>query len=126
MSNRLKATVYGCVAGGFVGLALLVYWTGRTALGSIDGVTLTGAARGRSDFVVSSGGMYFRVLVSAVLGGLAIGGIFIRSRPGVRAGEPEVPTEVLAPDGRGNRRDHGLRRCPLRARGVGGRSKGAW
>ena len=75
MSNRLKTAIYGAVAGGFAGLLLLVYWTGRTALGSIGGVTLAGVARGRSEFVVSSGGLYFLVAISAVIGGLAIAGL---------------------------------------------------
>ena len=97
MSNRLKAAVYGSVAGGFVGLALLVYWTGRTALGSIDAVTLTGVARGRSDFVVSSGGMYFLVLVSAVLGGLAIGGISYALGRESEPESPKFPLKYLLP-----------------------------
>ncbi len=93
MSNRLKATVYGAAAGAFAALALLVFWTGRTALGSVDAVNLRGIARGRSEFVVSSGGMYFLVVVSAVIGGLAIAGIAYALG---RESEPDSPKFPLA------------------------------
>ncbi len=97
MSNRLKATVYGAVAGAFTGLALLVFWTGRTALGSIDGVMLRGTARGRSEFVVSSGGLYFLVIVSAVIGGLAIAGIAYTLGRESEPESPKFPLRFLLP-----------------------------
>lgn len=46
----------------------------RASLGSIEGVLLEGG-RGRSDFVISSGGLYFALVILAMLGGLLIAGI---------------------------------------------------
>ena len=97
MPNRLKATIYGAVSGAFAGLALLVFWTGRTALGSIDGVVLRGVARGRSEFVVSSGGLYFLVIVSAILGGLAIAGIAYALGRESEPDSPRFPLRYLLP-----------------------------
>lgn len=68
--RRLRATTYGSVAGALIGLVLLVFWTGDTALESIEGLIDDGI--GRSDFMTSSGGMYVLAALSSAIGGLAI------------------------------------------------------
>jgi hypothetical protein len=96
-SNRLRATTYGALAGALAGLGLLVFWTGRVALSSIDGVLLTGVARGRSVFAVSSGGMYLLVVLSGIVGGLAIAGITYALGREAEPDSPRFPLGYLLP-----------------------------
>jgi hypothetical protein len=74
--SRLRPTVYGALAGGLLGLSLMVLFTGKFAIGSIDAVLLDRSGpRARPEFVVSSGGLYLLIVVAAVAGALAVAGI---------------------------------------------------
>lgn len=76
MPSRVRSVLYGAAAGALLGIVAMAVWGSRASLGSVQGVLLEpGASRGRSDFVISSGGLYFAVIILAMLGGLAIAGI---------------------------------------------------
>ncbi len=98
MSRRVRASIYGAVAGALLGLVFLVFWTGRGALASIDGV-LAGPAAGttRAEFAVSSGGLYMLVVLSALLGGLAIAGIAYALGREAEPLSPRFPLRYLLP-----------------------------
>ncbi len=75
MPQRARSVVYGAVGGALLALVGLAVFGSRASLGSIEGVLLEPAAgRGRSDFVISSGGLYLAVIILGVLGGLVIAG----------------------------------------------------
>ena len=68
--------MYGAAAGTLLALSGLAVFGSRMALGSVEGILLEPAtSRGRSDFMVSSGGLYLGLLIVAMLGGLLIAGI---------------------------------------------------
>jgi hypothetical protein len=90
--QRVQSTIAGAVAGGLLGLVLTAIYGGRMALGSVDAVTINGPVA-RSQFVVSSGGMYALVLLVAVVGGLAIAGVTYALG---RETEPDAPRFPLA------------------------------
>lgn len=76
MPSRVKSVIYGAAAGGLLGLVALVLFGSRASLGSVEGILLDPATgRGRSDFIISSGGLYVVVIILAMLGGLLIAGI---------------------------------------------------
>lgn len=76
MPHRVRSVIYGAAAGALLAVFGLVVYGSRASLQSVTGVLLDPATdRGRSDFVISSGGLYMAVLVLAVLGGLLIAGI---------------------------------------------------
>lgn len=92
MRQRVRSSIAGATAGGLLGLVLMAVYGGRTALGSVDAVALEGPVA-RSEFVVSSGGLYALVILVALLGGLAIAGVTYALG---RETEPEAPKFPLA------------------------------
>lgn len=76
MPSRVRSVMYGAAAGALLGVVAIALWGSRASLGSVEGILLDPAAgRGRSDFVISSGGLYLAVILLAMIGGLAIAGI---------------------------------------------------
>jgi hypothetical protein len=74
----------------------MAIYGGRTALGSVDAVALNGPVA-RSQFVVSSGGMYALVLVVALAGGLAIAGVTYALGRETEPDAPKFPLSWLLP-----------------------------
>jgi len=73
MSHRLRFVIYGAFTGALLALVGMAVFGSRVGLRSVDGILIDpGTGRGRSDFVVSSGGMYLGLLIVAMLGGLLI------------------------------------------------------
>ncbi|MFQ5554409.1 MAG: hypothetical protein ACE5GC_03420 [Acidimicrobiia bacterium] len=76
MITRARATFHGALAGGFLALVSLAFWTSRTSLASVVGVeSADEGVAGRAEFVVSSGGLYAAVIIASVIGGLAIAAV---------------------------------------------------
>ena len=96
MSQRLRTTVAGAVAGGLLGLVLTAIYGGRAALGSVDAIALRGSVA-RSEFVVSSGGMYALVLLVSMLGGLIIAGVTYALGREAEPDAPKFPLSWLLP-----------------------------
>lgn len=96
MSHRLRSVVHGAAGGALLALASLAVYGGRSSLGSIEGILLDPATgRGRSDFVVSSGGLYLAVILIAVLSAMVIAGIVYASSS--NDGESRFPLRYLLP-----------------------------
>lgn len=74
MPHRLRSVIYGSVAGSVLALVGLAVYGSRASLGSVEGILL-GPGRGRSDFMISSGGLYLATVILASLGGLLIAGL---------------------------------------------------
>ena len=98
MSPRLKSVTYGAFAGALLALGGLALFGSRVSLASVQGVLLDPATgRGRSDFVVSSGGTYLALIIVSMVGGLLIAGIVYAFG---RENEPEgarFPLRYLLP-----------------------------
>jgi len=97
MPHRVRTVVLGAAGGALLALAALAVFGSRASLGSVEGVLLEPAAgRGRSDFVISSGGLYLAVIILALLGGLVIAGAIYAfgDRDG---GERRFPLRFLLP-----------------------------
>ena len=76
MPHRLRSVIYGASAGALLATVGLVVFGSRASLASVEGILLNPATgRGRSDFIVSSGGLYLALVILALLGGLLIAGI---------------------------------------------------
>ena len=74
--TRARATFHGAMAGAFLALVLVAFWTSRTSLTSVIGVeTPDAGVASRAEFAVSSGGLYVAIVVAAVIGGLAIAAV---------------------------------------------------
>lgn len=88
-NSRVRAFLYGTVAGAFLGLVAFAILGGRFALGAAVAVPLaTGSQRAAIQFAASSGGLFLIVIVAAVLGGLVVAGITYAA---AREGEPGAP-----------------------------------
>lgn len=96
MRHRVRSTVAGALAGGLLGLTLMAIYGSRTALGSVDAVVVDGPVA-RSQFVVSSGGMYALVLVIALVGGCAVAGIIYALGRETEPDAPKFPLTWLLP-----------------------------
>ncbi len=97
MPQRVRSVVYGATGGALLALVGLAVFGSRASLGSVHGVLLDPAAgRGRSDFMVSSGGLYVAVIILAVLGGLVVAGA-IYAFSTRDAGERRFPLRFLLP-----------------------------
>lgn len=96
MRQRVRSTIAGSIAGGLLGLVLTAIYGGRTALGSVDAVAISGPVA-RSEFVVSSGGMYALVLVVAIVGGLVIAGVTYALGREAEPDAPKFPLSWLMP-----------------------------
>jgi len=76
MPHRVRSVIYGATAGALLALVGLALFGSRVSMGSVKGILLNPAAgRGRSDFVISSGGLYLAVIVLAIAGGIVIAGL---------------------------------------------------
>lgn len=88
-NSRVRAFLYGTVAGAFIALFAFLVFGGRFALGAAVATPVTeGSSRASIDFAASSGGMFLVVIIAAVLGGLAVAGITYAA---AREGEPDAP-----------------------------------
>ena len=97
MPQRVRSVVYGAAGGALLALVGLAVFGSRASLQSVHGVLLDPAAgRGRSDFMVSSGGLYVAVIILAVLGGLVIAGA-IYAFGSRDSGERLFPLRFLLP-----------------------------
>jgi len=97
LPHRLRSVIYGAAAGVTFALVGLAVYGSRASLGSVDGILLNPAGRGRSDFVISSGGLYLALVILALLGGLLIAGLVYAFG---RENEPEgarFPLRYLLP-----------------------------
>ena len=75
MPHRLRSVIYGAAAGAMLALVGLAVYGSRASLGSVQGILLDQSGRGRSDFVISSGGLYLTFVIIALLAGLLIAGL---------------------------------------------------
>lgn len=97
MPQRVTSVIYGAAGGAFLAIVGLTVFGSRASLKSVQGVLLDPAAgRGRSDFVVSSGGLYLAVIILAILGGLVVAGA-IYAFGSRDAGERRFPLRFLLP-----------------------------
>lgn len=88
-SSRVRAVLYGTVAGAFLALVSFAVFGGRFALSAAVATPVAeGSTRASIDFAASSGGLFLIVIVAAVLGGLAVGGITYAT---ARETEPDTP-----------------------------------
>lgn len=98
MPHRLRSVIYGAAAGATLGLVGLVVYGSRASLGSVEGILLNQTTgRGRSDFIISSGGLYLAIVILALLGGMLIAGLVYAFG---RENEPEgarFPLRYLLP-----------------------------
>ncbi len=97
MPHRLRSVIYGAAAGALLALVGLAVYGSRASLGSVEGILLGPDGRGRSDFVISSGGLYLALVILAMLGGLLIAGLVYAFG---RENEPEgarFPLRYLLP-----------------------------
>ncbi|NND03163.1 MAG: hypothetical protein HKN91_10285 [Acidimicrobiia bacterium] len=98
MPHRLRSVIYGAAAGAMLALVGLAVYGSRASLGSIEGILLDQTTgRGRSDFVISSGGLYLAIVILALLGGMLIAGLVYAFG---RENEPEgtrFPLRYLLP-----------------------------
>lgn len=75
MKNRIRAVLYGAVAGAVLGLAGMAIAGGRFALGApVAQPVSEGSPLARALFEASTGGLYLIVIVVAALGGLIVAG----------------------------------------------------
>jgi hypothetical protein len=87
--SRIRAIVYGAVAGGFLGLLAMVVFGGRFGLEAAVATPVSeGSPRASIDFVASSGGLYLVVLAAGFTAGLVIAGIAYAVG---RESEPDSP-----------------------------------
>ena len=97
MPQRVRSVVYGATGGALLALVGLAVYGSRASLRSVQGVLLDPAAgRGRSDFMISSGGLYMAVIILAVLGSLVIAGA-IYAFGSREIGERRFPLRFLLP-----------------------------
>jgi hypothetical protein len=88
-NNRVRAFLYGTVAGAFLALVTFAVFGGRFALRAAVATPIAeGSSRAHLDFAASSGALFLIVIVGAVLGGLAVAGITYAA---AREGEPDAP-----------------------------------
>ena len=97
MPQRVRSVVYGAMGGALLSLVGLAVFGSRASLRSVQGVLLDPAAgRGRSDFIISSGGLYMAVIILAVLGSLVIAGA-VYAFGSREMGERRFPLRFLLP-----------------------------
>jgi len=97
MPQRVRSVIYGAIGGAFLAVVGLTVFGSRASLRSVQGILLDPAAgRGRSDFIISSGGLYLAVIILAVLGGLVIAGV-VYAFGSREAGERRLLLRFLLP-----------------------------
>lgn len=87
--SRIRAVLYGAIAGSILGMSAMALFGGRFGLGSaVATPTSEGSVHASVEFMASTGGLYLIVLVIGVLGGLIIAGTAFAVG---RENDPESP-----------------------------------
>lgn len=96
--SRIRAVLYGAIAGGILGLSAMALFGGRFGLGSVAALPRSeGSTRASAEFVVSTGGLYLLVIVIGFLGGLVIAGTAYAVGRESDPDAPRFPLRFLLP-----------------------------
>jgi hypothetical protein len=90
-SGRIRASLYGAVAGAVIALAFTALFVGRFALRSVSQVD------GRAAFEVTSGALYLLVVIVGALAGLTIGVVAYAFGREAEPDAPRFPLQYLLP-----------------------------
>ncbi len=96
--SRVRASLYGSLAGAVLALVAYVILGGRFALGAAVAVPLRpDSPRAAIDFAGSTGGGYLIVLLGGILVGLAVAGITYAAARETEPDSPKFPLRYLLP-----------------------------
>ncbi len=96
--SRIRAVLYGAIAGSILGMSAMALFGGRFGLGSaVATPAREGSVQASIDFMASTGGLYLIVVVIGVLGGLIIAGTAFAVGRESDPDSPRFPLRYLLP-----------------------------
>lgn len=96
--SRLRAVLFGALAGAVLVLVAIAVFGGRFGLGAATATPIAeGSPRATIEFVASSGGMYLMVVLTGLLVGLAVAGIGYAVGRETEPDAPKFPLRWLLP-----------------------------